>query len=248
MGSYSFKLATLALVVMLPMAGCGKGMTAAHLPDDSQTESEGAELPVGEGEIQNLPEPATVAPSLDQRVQILAKYQHLDPKHEVPVKLLETAVLYFDSHLSSIANQNYLSVIDFSQRSTKARFYIIDMKSGAVWAIHTSHGKNSDPDGDGYATSFSNKSGSNQSSLGMYKAAETYYGKHGLSMRLDGLSSTNSNARARAVVLHQADYVQESAVVQGRSWGCPAVANENRDEVIRRLKGGSLIYAGLSAQ
>ena len=60
-----------------------------------------------------------------------------------------------------------------------------------------------------------------------------------------GLSSTNSNVRARAIVIHGASYVQESSVIQGRSWGCPAVAMENRDTVVKALKGGSLIYAVL---
>lgn len=179
--------------------------------------------------------------------QILAKYDYLDPNHEIDTGLLKKAVLYFDGHQSSIANKNYLSVIDFSKKSTLKRFFIIDMKTGSVWGIHVAHGKGTDPEHDGYANPnlFSNQSGSNASSLGVYKTAETYSGEHGLSLRLDGLSSTNSNVRARAIVVHGADYVQESSVIQGRSWGCPAVAMENRDEVIRRLKGGSIIYAGL---
>ncbi len=243
------RLSTLLLAISLPLVGCGKAIGGAHLPDDPQSESVGAEPPPNSGgTVQTVPDAPSAPTPLNVRVQTLAKYQYLDPNHIVPQKLLETAVLYFDSHLSSIANQNYLSVIDYSLRSTKARFFIIDMKSGSVWAIHTAHGKGSDPDGNGYATLFSNVSGSEQSSLGMMMAAETYNGKHGLSLRLDGLSSTNSNVRARAIVIHQADYVQESEVVQGRSWGCPAVANSDRDELIKRLKGGSLIYAGLSAQ
>ena len=88
--------------------------------------------------------------------------------------------------------------------------------------------------------------GSNASSLGYYMTAETYTGSHGYSLRLDGLSSTNSKVRSRAIVVHGADYVEEAAVIQGRSWGCPAVAMANRTTVINMIKGGSIIYAGLS--
>lgn len=178
----------------------------------------------------------------------LSNYQHLDPKKLVPSNLLKKAVLYFDANKSKITNQSYLSVIDFSKKSTLSRFFIINMKTGEVWALHVSHGKGSDPGHDGYAEKFSNVSGSNQSSLGFYKAAETYTGKHGLSLKLDGLSTTNSKARARAIVIHGADYVQEKSVIQGRSLGCPAVSMSVRTEVINRLKGGSIIYAGLSAK
>lgn len=174
---------------------------------------------------------------------ILQKYEHLDPKRLINTKALAEAVLYFEKNQSRFKNKKYISLIDFGKRSTQARFFIVNMSSGEVMAIHTAHGKGSDSNHDGYAEKFSNKSGSNASSLGYYRAAETYYGKHGLSLKLDGLSSTNSNARARAVVIHGASYVRESSVIQGRSWGCPAVANNLRDKVVGLLKGGSLIYA-----
>lgn len=85
----------------------------------------------------------------------------------------------------------------------------------------------------------------NATSLGFYRTGKIYIGKHGPSLRLDGLSTTNSNARDRAIVIHGADYVQEEGRIQGRSWGCPAVAQNNRESVIERLKGGSLLYATL---
>jgi hypothetical protein len=113
-----------------------------------------------------------------------------------------------------------------------------------VKSIHVAHGKGSDSNNDGYATNFSNKVNSEASSLGFYLTAETYHGNHGLSLRLDGLSSTNSKARERSVVLHGADYVREAEVKAGRSWGCPAVSMALRGDVIELLKGGSLIFAG----
>ena len=182
-------------------------------------------------------------PTVEERESILAKYDHIDPQQILDTRLLEQAVIYFDKNKMKIRNQRYLSVIDFSKNSREKRFYIINMVTGAVWNIHTSHGRGSDPDWDGYAQKFSNVVDSNASSLGFYLTDETYYGKHGLSLRLDGLSPTNSNARERAIVIHGADYVQNANRNQGRSFGCPAVAMESRDRVIDLLKNGSLILA-----
>ena len=58
---------------------------------------------------------------------------------------------------------------------------------------------------------------------------------------MDGKSPTNSNARARAIVIHGADYVNQGSV--GRSWGCPALEMRYFEDVIERVKGGALVYA-----
>lgn len=181
--------------------------------------------------------PITTAPTIT-----VSGYSHLDPNHEVPAGLLKTAIDYFDSHKSIIKNKSTLGVIDFSQHNSKERFYLIDMVSGAVDRYLVAHGKNSDPNYTGYATIFSNTPGSEMSSQGFYLTAETYIGGHGLSLALDGLSPTNSNARSRAIVIHPADYVQPGDKI-GRSWGCPALDPRYSQEVIDRIKGGVLIYA-----
>lgn len=210
--------------------------------DDNGTVDNGTDN--GQDQVsQPTPTPTPTAPDNGDRAGIPAKYSYLDPNKIVPAKALASAVTYYDQNLAKIKNKNYLSVINFAQSSKEARFYIINMTTGAVWPIHVAHGKGSDSNHDGYAEKFSNVSGSNASSLGYYMTAETYSGSHGLSLKLDGLSSTNSNARARAIVIHGADYVEEASRIQGRSWGCPAVTMSYRDKVIGYLKGGSLIYA-----
>lgn len=171
-------------------------------------------------------------------------YSYLDPDKIVPAKLLQEAVAYYDANLEKIENQRVMGVIDYKQHNSKERFYIIDMESGRVEAYLTAHGKNSDPNFDGYATKFSNVPDSNTTSLGFFLTAETYYGKNGYSLRLDGLSSTNSNARSRAIVIHGADYVAPGPKI-GRSYGCPAVEMRYHQELIDQIKGGSLLYAGL---
>ena len=90
------------------------------------------------------------------------------------------------------------------------------------------HGRNS---GLEYANRFSNKISSHQTSLGFYRTAETYIGKHGFSLRLDGLEFSNSNARKRAVVIHQADYASANFIKRngrlGRSYGCPSLPKKD---------------------
>lgn len=230
--------------VMALTAGCGQAHNdLPKLPDDSSSESVGT--PGNDPQVPDLGSDTDGPPiSESAEAKVLAKYQHLDPQRKIDTKLLKSAVLYFNAKLSKFANKKVIAVIDIRKRSSEKRMNIVDMKTGSVWSLTVAHGKGSDANHNGYATSFSNVPGSNATSLGFYKGAETYSGAHGLSLRLDGLSSTNSNARARAIVIHGASYVHNEKVIQGRSWGCPAVDMAQRDKVISLLKGGSLIYVG----
>ena len=171
-------------------------------------------------------------------------YSYLDPENIVPSNLLKQAVAYYDANLDRISNQRVMGVIDYKQHNSKERFYIIDMESGRVETYLAAHGKNSDPDFDGYATKFSNTPDSKQPSLGFFLTAETYYGSNGYSLRLDGLSTTNSNARKRAIVIHGAEYVNPGPKI-GRSYGCPALEMRYHQQLIDQIKEGSLLYAGL---
>jgi hypothetical protein len=141
-------------------------------------------------------------------------------------------------------SNNKLSIVDFSQASTKKRLYIIDITAKKLlFNTLVAHGKNS---GELMAKNFSNTSESNQSSLGFYLTAEKYIGKHGLSMRLDGLEKSNSRARERAIVMHAADYVSEGFAkargLIGRSWGCPAVSKELNEPIINAIGNGSCLF------
>jgi hypothetical protein len=173
-------------------------------------------------------------------------FGHLDPGGAVPPKLLQAALDFFQANRSKFANQTHISVLDYGLSSREKRFHVINMATGQVLSLRMAHGKGSDPNHDGVATSFGNAPGSNKSSLGFVRTAETYSGKHGRSLRLDGLSPENSNMRARAVVIHGAGYVQDKPVIQGRSEGCPAVPMHQKDKLIDLIKGGSLLFAGRS--
>lgn len=169
-------------------------------------------------------------------------YSHLDPDHLIDSKILSKALSYYDEHLAEILNKRFVGIIDFKKHNSKERFFIVDMESGRVEKYLVAHGKNSDPKFTGYATKFSNINDSNMSSLGFYLTAETYFGAHGYSLRLDGLSQTNSNARSRAIVIHAADYVAPGEKI-GRSFGCPAIEPRYHQQIINQIKDGSLLYA-----
>ena len=140
---------------------------------------------------------------------------------------------------------NLLTIVDFSLPSTEKRMWILNMDSNKViYHTYVSHGKNT---GGNMATEFSNTPNSLQSSLGFYVTAETYYGKNGLSLFIDGMEKEfNSKARERYVVIHGADYAKEESIKRlgrlGRSYGCPAVPTEVSKEIINTIKGGSAFF------
>ncbi len=164
----------------------------------------------------------------------------------IPEDLKRKALEYFSANQDKVKNKNYIGIVDFTAHSSRARFFILNMQNGEVHAMRVAHGKGSDPDGDGYATKFSNVPESKASSLGFYLTGALYTGSHGKSMRLLGQSSTNSNALSRAVVLHESAYVREANMTQGRSFGCLAVSTTEIRTALHTLNGGALIYAGLS--
>lgn len=145
----------------------------------------------------------------------------------------------------------FLTIIDYTRPSTEKRMFIIDLqKQELVFHTLVAHGKNS---GANMATLFSNKKMSLKSSPGFYMTGETYHGKHGYSLRLDGIEKgINNNARSRAIVIHGASYVSPQFIQKykrlGRSWGCPAVPKELSKEIIDTIKGGSYIYIHTSDQ
>ncbi|WP_201982155.1 murein L,D-transpeptidase catalytic domain family protein [Hymenobacter rubidus] len=143
-------------------------------------------------------------------------------------------------------NSSVLTLIDFSRPSQQKRLWVIDVDKAKV-LFHTlvAHGKASGAD---VPMAFSNKDGSEMSSLGFYRTAPTtYMGKHGLSLKLTGLDpGYNTNAESRAVVVHGAEYVCDDFVKAhgrlGRSQGCPALPVAETAAIVKAIKGGSVLY------
>jgi len=150
-------------------------------------------------------------------------------------------------HLSEA--QQHLTVIDFDLPSTEKRLWVLDLAADKI-IFHTlvAHGHNS---GENEASQFSNTDQSNMSSLGFYVTGQEYEGKHGHSLRLQGLDEGfNTNAAVRSVVMHGADYVSEDFIRQngrlGRSLGCPALPLDQYAQIIDAVEGGSCLFLNKS--
>lgn len=167
---------------------------------------------------------------------------YIAPSRDVFTKALKGYYLLRDA--GKIKNEK-LTIVDFSLSSAKPRLWVIDMKDNTVLLQSlVAHGKKT---GEEYATTFSNQVNSHMSSLGFYTTGETYTGRNGFSLRLDGLEAgINDKARERAIVIHGADYASPSLVRSqgklGRSYGCPAVPIEVNDELIETIKEKSLLF------
>ncbi|MDF7813144.1 murein L,D-transpeptidase catalytic domain family protein [Hymenobacter sp. YC55] len=142
-------------------------------------------------------------------------------------------------------DKQLLTVVDFGLPSTVKRLWVIDLANKQVkFNTLVAHGHNS---GENEATAFSNKNESNMSSLGFYVTQDEYVGKHGRSLKLDGVDEGfNTNALERSVVMHGADYVSEDFIKQngrlGRSLGCPALPMDQKDEIIDAVNGGTCLF------
>jgi hypothetical protein len=145
-----------------------------------------------------------------------------------------------------VANERLLTVIDYSRASTEPRLWVLDLvRERVIFEELVAHGRGS---GENYATRFSNAEGSHQTSLGLFRTADTYVGSNGYSLRLDGLEpGVNDRARERAIVMHGAPYVSDfqlRAVGRlGRSHGCPALRPAIARTLIDTIKQGSLVFA-----
>lgn len=144
-----------------------------------------------------------------------------------------------------LGKKDIITIVDFSKPSTQERLYVVNLRTKEVLAKSlVAHGRNS---GELYANKFSNASESYQSSLGFFVANETYDGKHGYSLKLDGMEAGfNSQARDRGVVVHGADYVSYDFIQAtgrlGRSQGCPALPMSNYKQIITLIKGGTCFF------
>lgn len=145
----------------------------------------------------------------------------------------------------SIKDPGYLTICDLSQSSNNKRLYLVDFANNkVVLNTYVAHGRNS---GAEFATRFSNKPSSLQSCLGFFITQNTYYGEHGLSLRIAGLETgINDKAVRRGIVVHGAGYVEEDwlkkSTYLGRSYGCPAVPEKECNLIINTIKNGTCLF------
>jgi hypothetical protein len=179
-----------------------------------------------------------------QRENFLALFkatEGLDPR------VLARALRAFSrAHVRNEVRRNVLTVIDYRLPSNQKRLWVLDLDTRAV-LFHelVAHGQAT---GREWAAFFSNDVGSRKSSLGAFVTGTTYVGRHGYSLRLQGLEpGINDRAFERSIVIHGADYVSPDFIARhgrlGRSWGCPALPVDVVEPLIDAIKDGSLIFA-----
>lgn len=155
---------------------------------------------------------------------------------------IESILNYANS--KQIEHNHILALIDYSIPANQKRLWVFDLDGHRVlFHTYVSHGLKS---GSLESRFFSNRFDSKASSIGVFRTNKTYYGRHGLSLRLDGLDrGFNDNADSRTIVMHGGWYVEESFIQKygraGRSWGCPAVPDQLTSDIINTIKDKSLL-------
>ena len=176
------------------------------------------------------------------------KLTNTENSSELPaVNILQTALSGYEllNEERTINRPEVITIIDFSLPSNRERLWVLDLVEAKVlYHCFVSHGRNS---GEIMAENFSNKPGSYASSPGFFTTGETYFGKHGFSLRLNGIETgINDKARERAIVIHGADYVSPEFIEKngrlGRSLGCPAVPEKLSREIIETIKDGTCLF------
>jgi len=162
--------------------------------------------------------------------------------------VLNLALHEFDrARAEKMINKPIITIVDYSIPSNKDRLWVINLDNGKVLETTlVAHGKGSGTPL--MATRFSDQPNSKASSLGTYITGNTYYGKHGLSLRLNGITKNfNDKVYGRTVVLHPAAYVSESYAKShgyiGRSWGCLAVSPSDSEKIISLVKDRTMMFA-----
>ncbi len=145
-----------------------------------------------------------------------------------------------------VRNDSLLTIIDYTMPSSADRFFVINLHlNQVVYKSLVSHGRNS---GELYASRFSNRKQSHQSALGFFLTAEPYRGGQGYSLMLNGVDTGyNDLSRARAIVIHGADYATGKYITRygrlGRSFGCPALPPYINTPVINLIRDGSVMFS-----
>ncbi len=181
-------------------------------------------------------------------IALSASATELDPGRTIRPELLGAAIASLDSHKADAGESNRLVIVDYGQHSKEKRLHIVNLETGAVSSFRAAHGRGSDKDHDGFLDAFSDKPGSSASPGGAYVVAEEYWGKHGRSLRLDGLDETTKNARKRAIVIHAADYAEPDMIKKhgklGRSNGCIVFSAADLETFFDSVPRGTLIFVG----
>jgi len=139
-------------------------------------------------------------------------------------------------------NCNYCFLIDMSLPSGKKRMFVYNLKKDSIeYATLVANGAGSYREGR-EELEFSNTINSGMTSLGKYSIGNSYYGNFGLSYKLHGLDSTNSNAYTRTIVLHSFSQMADIEIYPRQcalSAGCPMVSPSSFAMLNQYIKGST---------
>lgn len=185
-------------------------------------------------------------PTFESKVEIIYKSLNANQFALPNLESFKEALKgYYLLKEKGLVQKNILTLVDFSMSSNTKRLWVIDLATNTIlYNSLVAHGRNT---GEEFANSFSNANSSFKSSLGFYATGEIYKGKHGMSLKLDGLEKgINDNARVRGVVMHSANYVSNSFIKcnkrLGRSQGCPAIPEETLKDIVNTIKDKSCLF------
>ncbi|ABI78093.1 conserved hypothetical protein [Hyphomonas neptunium ATCC 15444] len=172
----------------------------------------------------------------------------LDPEQVIRPELLTQALNALQDEGGEAGETGRVVIVDYSRHSREERLYVVNLETGTVTAYRAAHGLGSDPDHDGYLDSFSSVPESQASPQGAFRIAEAYHGKHGRSVRLDGLDDTNQTARSRAIVIHAASYAEPDHLARygklGRSNGCIVFSEADLATFLEDVPEGTFLFIG----
>ena len=187
---------------------------------------------------------APAAATAAQHLSGIAQSIHAQAPN-ISVRAISTALeAYANVRQQHLTDKPLVTIVDYSVSSAKRRMAVADVQSGKVlFYTYVAHGKGS---GSTYATHFSNKPGTDASSLGVYLTGHTYNGEHGYSLRLHGLDPHfNSAAYRRDIVVHSAWYVSKTFAQDhgrmGRSWGCFALSRKVESGVVQLIQDHTVL-------
>lgn len=177
-------------------------------------------------------------------------------------ELWEAAAESYQKNFTRLKKPHLITLIDYGRDSSARRLWTLGFFGPVPTLLahcRVAHGcgasGNGQKDSPASEAKISNTRGSNRSSVGGFVTHHIY--SSGLGQKdkskkrpalvLEGLDTSNSNARSRGIRMHGAWYVSETGSM-GRSHGCICCQQDIHEALIQIIQGGSFLYAYKDAE
>jgi hypothetical protein len=151
-------------------------------------------------------------------------------------------IAYIHARALGYDPQQLLTIVDYTKPSSQPRLWVFDLKrKKLVLKTVVAHGVGS---GRGlYVNNLSNTTDSYTSSIGVMLTGAPYIGYYGYSLDLYGLEpGFNDKAYERRIVMHSWPPLKKDQTI-GRSNGCLVVSPAISENLINRIKDGTIIVS-----